>query len=134
MSTEQLLKNFYAALNLADLNKLHALFNEDAVYEDPAANEAIKGKKAIEENSKEFFSAFKDIKFDIKSLFSNNDHACAEWIMSGINTGAMPGKPATGKSFSIRGVSVFEIKGDKISRHSVYFDQMNLMRQLGVVS
>jgi steroid delta-isomerase-like uncharacterized protein len=46
----------------------------------------------------------------------------------------MPGIPATGKQFSVRGVSILELEDGKIRRCSDYWDMAEFLKQLGVMS
>ena len=39
----------------------------------------------------------------------------------------------TGKNFSVRGVSVFEVRGGKISRYKEFYDVATIMRQVGML-
>jgi ketosteroid isomerase-like protein len=39
----------------------------------------------------------------------------------------------TGKKFSVRGASVFEIRGGKVYRNRDYYDSAAIMRQVGVL-
>jgi steroid delta-isomerase-like uncharacterized protein len=57
-----------------------------------------------------------------------------EWTMSGTQTGEMPGMPATGKTFSLRGASVVELRDGKLTRCSDYWDLVTLLKQLGLMS
>lgn len=50
-----------------------------------------------------------------------------EWIMTGTNYRDFSGR------FSIRGVSVIKLKGDKIALVSDYYDAYLLLSQLGIV-
>jgi steroid delta-isomerase-like uncharacterized protein len=51
--------------------------------------------------------------------------------MRGTHTGEMPGMPATGKRFEVRGASTFEFRDAKILRCSDYWDMATLLKQLG---
>jgi len=53
--------------------------------------------------------------------------------MSGTMKGALLGIPGTGKSFTIRGTTVAELRDGKHSRISMYYDSASWLRQLGVV-
>ena len=52
--------------------------------------------------------------------------------MKGTQTGPIGGIPASGKTFSVRGVSVVEVARGKIVRHSDYYDLATLVVQFGV--
>ena len=60
--------------------------------------------------------------------------AAGEWTLSGTQRGDMPGIPATGKQFSVRGVSILELEDGKIRRCSDYWDMAEFLKQLGVMS
>ncbi len=53
--------------------------------------------------------------------------------MSGTHKGDFPGMPATGKRFSIRGVTIIELQGGKIRRNSDYWDAASMMKQVGLL-
>ena len=53
--------------------------------------------------------------------------------MIGAHKGDMPGLPATGKSFTLRGASIFDLAGDKIRSTRDYWDFAIALRQLGLM-
>jgi steroid delta-isomerase-like uncharacterized protein len=56
-----------------------------------------------------------------------------EWTMSGTHQGDLPGMPATGRSFSVRGATVLQLADGLISRNSDYWDMATLLGQLGLM-
>jgi len=54
-----------------------------------------------------------------------------EWVAGGTHTSDYPGLPATGRSFSIHGVTVAVRQNGKIVRESLYYDMAEVARQLG---
>jgi predicted ester cyclase len=52
-------------------------------------------------------------------------------MMSGTNTGDVPGMEATGKKYSLEVASIIEISEGKISRETNYSNGSSLLRQLG---
>jgi steroid delta-isomerase-like uncharacterized protein len=70
---------------------------------------------------------------ELKSIFSAGDWVAQEWVMTGTQTGALGGIPATGKSFSVRGATITELRKDKIRREGDYWNQATLLQQLGVM-
>jgi steroid delta-isomerase-like uncharacterized protein len=53
--------------------------------------------------------------------------------MSGTHKGDFPGMPATGKRFSIRGVTILELEAGRIRRNADYWDAASVMRQVGLL-
>ena len=54
-----------------------------------------------------------------------------EWVASGTHVHDYPGLPATGRAFSIPGVTVVVRRDGKIVRESLYYDMAEVHRQLG---
>jgi hypothetical protein len=74
-----------------------------------------------------------DIHLDLHDAFGAGNWATAEYTFSATNNGLIPVPGTTGKSFSVRTVTVFELLGDKILRSSDYYDSATILKQLGVM-
>ena len=92
-----------------------------------------RGKEELKAFASATFTAFPDFKVELTSRFFAGDWAASEWIMSGTQTGDLPGIPATGKSFSIRYASIMELKDGKIRRNADYWNLVSLLQQLGLM-
>jgi hypothetical protein len=66
---------------------------------------------------------------DLVNSDLKGDHGTIEWIFSGTDKGIYK----TGKKFSVRGVTVIDVQGTKISRNSDYYDLATMLRQLGLL-
>jgi steroid delta-isomerase-like uncharacterized protein len=66
------------------------------------------------------------------SIVQLGETIVAEWTMQGTQTGPIGGIPASGNSFSVRGVSVLKIDQGRIVRHSDYYDLSTILVQFGV--
>jgi steroid delta-isomerase-like uncharacterized protein len=92
-----------------------------------------RGKKELNEFIKNTFVWSPDVKFEMKSFFSTGDRIASEWVMSGTHAGDVPGLPATGKSFSIRGASIIELRKGKVSRQTDYYNLVSFLKQVGLL-
>jgi len=54
--------------------------------------------------------------------------------MSGTHKGDLPGIPATGKSFAVRGSTICELTAGKIKRNSDYWDMGAFLKQTGLIT
>ena len=131
--TEEDLREYLGAWNAHDAERIVTYFTDDAKYEDVAMGQVSIGKDEIREFAQSMFRSTPDVNFELLSLFVTGDSIASEWVMTGTQTGDMPGLPATGRSFSIRGASVGELAGDKIKRNSDYWSLASLLQQLGVL-
>jgi steroid delta-isomerase-like uncharacterized protein len=117
-----------------DMAEVASLFTDDCIYEDVALGVVNRTKEELKAFGDGFIAGVPDLKVKVTSRFASGDMAAAEWTMSGTHTGDLPGLPATGKTFSLRGVSIFQLRGSKLFRCSDYWDLAAFKRQLGFTS
>ena len=103
------------------------------MYEDMALGAVNTGKQQLGAFLRATFAAIPDFRIELKAILSSGDRAASEWIMSGTQTGAFPGIPATSKRFSVRGASMMELYQGKIRRNADYWSLATLLQQVGVL-
>jgi steroid delta-isomerase-like uncharacterized protein len=130
---ERVLNDLIAAWSSHDVEKLASCFTDDCVYEDVTLGLVNRGRAELRAFVGDFFAASPDVRFELKSAFVAGNRAAAEWVMSGTHQGDMPGLPATGKRYSVRGASIMELQDGKIRRNSDYWDMATFLRQLGAM-
>ncbi len=121
------------AWNTHDPDRIFALFADDFVYEDVTFGAVTHGREETRQFFAGTFAAFPDLHFEQASDFAVGEHGAAEWTMTGTHDGDFPGLPATHKSFTVRGASVFDLAGDKIRYNRDYWDFATLLRQIGLL-
>lgn len=89
------------------------------------------GRAAIMDRKNIITSAASEAKITITNRIVTGNQVTAEWIATGIHTGDLPGLPASGRPFSIHGVTVVIRHDGKIVREALYYDVNKLYRQLG---
>ncbi|MBI3722287.1 MAG: nuclear transport factor 2 family protein [Fimbriimonas ginsengisoli] len=129
----QIAKAFTAFWNTRDLNGAAALFADDVFYEDVTLGAVNHGMKEFLAFAQGYFStAPADSRFDNVNAFGQEDakggHVTIEWVWTSTDT-----YWKTGKKFSVRGVSVIDLVGDKIVRTSDYWDGATVFRQIGLL-
>ena len=75
-------------------------------------------------------NAFPDLNFDIQEMIEGNDKVAIRWVMSGTHNGDLPLLPATGKPFSISGMTFYYFSNGKLSGHRQAFDQLGFITQI----
>jgi steroid delta-isomerase-like uncharacterized protein len=78
------------------------------------------------------FAAFPDFHIAGTTAFSNGTWVGTESVMSATHLGDPPGLPTTGRPFSVRGASVFELQGGTIHRNPDYRSMATFLQQIGV--
>ena len=113
---------------------LHALnqdYAENAIVEDSMHSQPLIGRAAIMDRKNIITSAASEAKITITNRIVTGNQVTAEWIATGTHTGDLPGLPASGRPFSIHGVTVVIRHDGKIVREALYYDANKLYRQLG---
>lgn len=134
MDTTTLVKEWAAAWSAQDIDRVAALFTDDCVYEDATLAAVNHGKEELMAFGSGIMAVSPDFRVELDSYFAADEWAGAEWTMSGTQKGDLPGMPASGKTFSVRGASVFQVRGDKFCRCTDYWDMATFMKQLGFMT
>jgi steroid delta-isomerase-like uncharacterized protein len=121
----QLLSSYEAAWSAHDAEKVAAYFTNDATYEDVTLGEVHRGRSAIKAFAQGTFDMLPGYTIKPRSLVLGQGSAAVEWVMSGTYR-------ETGKSFSVRGVSVMQFENGKIRHNSDYWNMAEFQRQTGV--
>jgi len=83
-----------------------------------------------------FWEAFPDGRLEIVRSIGEGSLAAAEGIFSGTHTGILRTPngdvPPTGRKVKIRWMAMYEISGEELRSEHLYFDQSELMTQLGL--
>jgi predicted ester cyclase len=84
-----------------------------------------------------FQEAFPDLRLEVAQLLSEGQTAAAEGTLTGTHNGVLrtPGGdvPATGRSVKLRWAAVYATDGDTLKSEHLFFDQMDLLGQLGLL-
>jgi steroid delta-isomerase-like uncharacterized protein len=125
----QVAEDWIAAWNSHDVEKFTPLFTNDALYEDVTFGEVNHGSGELRKFAASFFEAVPDMHMELMGSSVENGHGTIEWRLSGTDKGVYK----TGKKFSIRGASIIEVRGGKISRNLDFYDSAGIMRQVGLL-
>lgn len=125
------------AVLAGDADELARCYAEDAVVESPDVGRLV-GRDAVVDYLMSFTRSFSETAWEPLSTLESGDIAVDEGCFIGTNTGplAMPDGevPATGKSLRLRETDVLTVAGGRAVSHRFYFDQMDLLSQLGLLA
>jgi steroid delta-isomerase-like uncharacterized protein len=101
-------------------------------YEIVPTGEVYDGEAAVRTYYEETRRAFPDQRNELVSLRHAEDAVIVEFDLLGTHLGPLRSLPPTGRAFRARMTAFFIFEGERIVCERVYFDQLTLMRQLGV--
>lgn len=108
----------------------------EQLYAKDFANHGIHRDISLQEDQealKGWHQAFPDVAIVPKKLIAEGDLVVIYWIARGTNTGTGNGLPATGKKVEQAGITIWRIADGKIKEEWSAFDQLSMMRQLGLL-
>lgn len=94
-------------------------------------NGQILGYNEFEERVSYSRNAFPDLHFEIKDMIEENGKVVLSWIVTGTHVGDLPQLPASGKQFSVSGLTIYYFQGSKVCGHTQTFDRLGFLSQIG---
>lgn len=124
------------AFNAHDETRMRALYAENAVFEAPG-DVRLEGPDAITAYAMGWLNAFPDARITVHTDLEAGDRVVHEFTFEGTHEATLASPagdvPATGRRLVGRGVEVLRVEGDKIVEDHLYFDQVQVMTQLGLM-
>lgn len=134
MSVEEnkaLVRRYQEAYNANRLDALDAILAPDLISHNmlPGVPAGLQGAKLVHQGLQ---AAFPDQHTTVEDLVAEGDRVVMRFTVAGTHKGPLMGMPATGKGYSVPGISIFRIANGRIAEHWGVFDQMSVMQQLGL--
>ena len=93
-----------------------------------------RGPEDVKRFMGEFREAFPDFHSTIEDQIAEGDKVVTRWTMRGTHQGEFRGIAPTGKQITVTGIGIFRFSDEgKVIESWDNFDQLGMMRQLGVV-
>jgi ketosteroid isomerase-like protein len=136
MSTpDEVRRRFIDAIVRGDLDGVVGCYRPDAVLVAPEGR--YEGREQIEEFYRAQLAPF-DAELTVLATYDSGDTGVQEWILRATQTDvfSLPDGTAvqpSDKQLSQRGMDVVVLADGQISEHRLYYDQVELMAQLGLL-
>lgn len=129
-------RRFIEAFNAHDQQRIRELNADEAVFEAPGEIK-IEGGDAATEYAMGWVRAFPDARITVHNELVAGDWVVQEFTFTGTHQETLVSPageiPATHKSLNGRGVQIFRIEGETVVDTRLYFDQVQVMTQLGLM-
>jgi steroid delta-isomerase-like uncharacterized protein len=132
-ANKALIRRYREAHNQNNLDALDTIVAQDIVSHSslPGLPDGLAGGKLAHAA---FMESFPDTQTTTDQLIAEGDRVVERFTAHGTHTGPFMGAPATGKPFTVTGMSIFRIADGKIVEHWGENDGIGLMMQLGMLS
>jgi steroid delta-isomerase-like uncharacterized protein len=125
-----------AAVNESDWERLRATYADDVVLQAPGEG-GLDGAEAAVDYVRVWARAFPDMRQTVVNQLVAGEWVVSEFSVAGTHTGTLPSPegdiPPTNRRATARGVQLQRIENGLIAEEHVYFDQLEILTQLGLV-
>jgi predicted ester cyclase len=137
MSAEQNKANsrrfFEDVCNKGNLDLLDELVDTNVVGYQADGND-IRGREALKQFVRMYYTAFPDLRFTIEDQFAEGDKVVTRWSSQGTHKGELMGIAPTGKhAAGVTGISIDRYSGGKQVEGWTNWDTLGLLQKLGVI-
>jgi len=134
--TKQLAVRFVEAFNAHDEKALLALDTSDSTFSAPGTA-TLRGAQASTGYAMAWLNAFPDARLVIRKETITDDTIVQEFTFEGTHTATLHAPtgdiPATNRRLAGRGAQVLRVRDGLISDTQLYFDQVDVLTQLGLM-
>ncbi len=133
----ELMDRVTQAVFAGDLDTLREIYALDVVASTPDAG-ILHGLEAVVEWHRAFIDAFSELDYRSEQALETQECAIDQGDVIGTHTQPLQlpdgqSLPATGKQVTLRSVDIATVADGKIVRHDFYFDQLDMLTQLGLL-
>jgi len=125
-----LARRFYAVFNSGNSDELDYFVAADYAQHSVGLPPGLAGLKMF---MGMFRAAFPDARLIVEDLLADGDRVIGRWTVTGTQTGALQGIPASGKAVNIGGIDIWRVADGKLAEHWDNWDQMGMMQQIGAM-
>ena len=126
---DQFVRKVVDTYNGHRLEPFDALFTDDCVLMRNGV-EAV-GREAVKNVLAKLYRAFPDIEYVIDDVIVSGDKIALRWHGNATHRGDYFGIPPTGKNVGYDGITLYQLRGDRIARIWVSANMLGVVRDLG---
>jgi len=128
---EEVVREHMESENVHDFDTTIGTFGHPR-YEIVPTGDVYDGEEEVRRYFADTRAAFPDQRNELIALHHADDAVIVEFDLLGTHRGELRGIAPTGKDFRCRVTAFFMFEGDRIVCERVYFDQLTILRQLGL--
>jgi steroid delta-isomerase-like uncharacterized protein len=136
-SLTDLARDSVDAFNNRDWERMTSLLAPNCLYDEVSTGRRARGHAEILDSMKGWTSAFRDVGGTVTSTMERGDTVVLEITWRGTHDGPLDGPsgsiPPSRKPVTIRAVQIFGCEGNRILEVRHYFDQYDMLRQIGAI-
>lgn len=129
-----LARRWHMEFFLGDLNLADEILTPDFLIHGPGLPADLpRGPQGAKLYATMLRTGFPDVKLAHDFEVEGDDRVVIRWTANATHTGEFIGIPPTGQAATITGIDIFRIEGGKLAELWQEWDQLGMLRQLGVI-
>ena len=132
-SNKAIMRRFWGVWDKGDIDPLDELLAPNYINHTLATPDLPPGPEGVKEVISMFRSAMPDLQVVIEDMIAEGDKVATRYALEGTHRGELFGVPPTGGRLSIKSMTVERLSEGKIVEHWRITDELDMMRQLGVI-
>ena len=121
----------YELLNTGRVDEVGDLVTADYVEHDPLPGQG-EGREGVIDRCSILVGALAP-RFTVEDVVAEGDRVVVRWTNAGTHVAEFAGIPPTGRAFSIAGIDIYRVEGDRLAEHWHVIDQLSMLGQLGLL-
>jgi len=120
-------------LNQGEVAAVEEYHREDLAYF--RSSDEQEGRAGLKDDVRMFLTAFPDMTTTVQDVFADGDgtHVSLRYTVEGTHTGTFENIPPTGRDMTASGIGIVVYDGAKIGEFSLVFDNLGMLRDLGLI-
>jgi predicted ester cyclase len=135
-NAREIAEQFVDAFNAHDEERIRSLSAQDATIEAPG-DVHLEGRDAASAYAIGWLHAFPDARLRIHTTLAEGDWVAQRFTFEGTHDAVLASPageiPATHRRLAGRGVQMVRVEGGAVAETQLYFDQVQLLTQLGLM-
>lgn len=120
-------------INRRNLALVDTFIAQSYVYHGPGGLELL-GPEGFRQLLNMYVTAFPDVDMTIDDIVAEGDNVAWRWTARGTHKGDLAGIAPTGRRVTVTGIVVSRFAGGRIVEDWESFDELGMLRQLGVTA
>ena len=130
---KQISKEWHEAFGTEELKNNYDKYLHDDFIADFFGGKQVNKAEYIKQDQ-QFGLALKPNRITVTEQVAEDDKVVSVMTWEAVQIADLPGMPAANKPFTVKGFAIDYYKDGKVIRHFPLFDQLDMMKQLGIIS
>ena len=131
---KQLIRDYFKAFLAKDVGWFREHIEPGFRRHDPGLPFEVVGPEGVERLADFLLPAIPDMQLDLQDFVAEGDKVVVRLTIRGTHRGDLAGIAPTERAIEVGVLDLFHLRGGKLSEHWALFDNLGMLRQLGVTA